>query len=613
MTESGPNAIPPPAVVPHRLLRTGPALLLLMGVSFLFNGYSLRGGFQLDEFYFLNMLREEPPPYSRWLGFWAVDEIPTLTNTWWFEGGGTKAFWRPLPALIIEGSIRVFGERAFPLHLLSVVLHGLVAGSVFLLMRRLSGRPLVALLAGLLFLSCEDLGMVVGWISTMTDLWCALFINLALLAHATWLSRRSPWTLAASLGALVCALLSKESAVIAPLALVLMTLLMPQGRDHEFARPASARGTGRITPFLRDWPSWAPAVAVLVAYLVTYKALGFGGLNTGMYIDPLSAPGRYLAHVVGQLPIMWLATLSPVPPSLPMFFPTAIVPLAALGAAAFFVWLAGLWLLRRSALVMWALAVYLLALLPQMATDAGERGLYLATVPASVLLALLLVRIRPLAQRLAPAEPPSTPVTRWVGWAVLLCVAVPGVILSIVWPLLYLRSAERPRHDAQTILPAVAARQPDYVFLLNTPGFMHTIFLSPIIEYYAERPLEARVLSSMNGVMQVARVDERSFILRADRKGWLTNLFAGMLRAPRPLRPGRVYDQGVMTATLLELSPDRRDVLAVQFTFRRPLDDQRTLFAYWDGTAFRKLDLLDLPLGEHQTLADTSDVWASMW
>ena len=80
-------------------------------MSFLFNGYYLRGGFQLDEFCILNILNEEPRPYSRWLGFWAVEETPTLTNTSWFECGGIKAFWRPLSALAIVGFIHTLSDR----------------------------------------------------------------------------------------------------------------------------------------------------------------------------------------------------------------------------------------------------------------------------------------------------------------------------------------------------------------------------------------------------------------------------------------------------------------------------------------------------------------------
>jgi 4-amino-4-deoxy-L-arabinose transferase-like glycosyltransferase len=221
-----------PPASPHRLLRTGPAIVLLVLMSFAYNWYYLTGGFQADDFYFLNMMRADPAPYSHWLGFWAADDIPALTNTWWFEGGDPGVFFRPLPSLIFEGSVRVFGERAFPLHFFSLLVHGLSAGVLFLLVRRLTGRPAPALLAGILFLSCEDHTIAVGWIATMTDLVCVLLVNLSLLAQAFWLRERKPWAICASLVALALAMLCKESAVVAPLAIVLMTLAMPRGRDE---------------------------------------------------------------------------------------------------------------------------------------------------------------------------------------------------------------------------------------------------------------------------------------------------------------------------------------------------------------------------------------------
>jgi hypothetical protein len=69
----------------------------------------------------------------------------------------------------------------------------------------------------------------------------------------------------------------------------------------------------------------------------------------------------------------------------------------------------------------------------------------------------------------------------------------------------------------------------------------------------------------------------------------------------------------MLRATFVELTPDRRDVLAVRFEIDRSLNDPGMLFVQWDGETFRPIDLGGLPVGESVTLADTSDVWASMW
>jgi hypothetical protein len=142
---------------------------------------------------------------------------------------------------------------------------------------------------------------------------------------------------------------------------------------------------------------------------------------------------------------------------------------------------------------------------------------------------------------------------------------------------------------------------------------MHTFYLHPIITFHAKPGLDVRVFSSMNGVMSVEHIDEDSFVLHADRKGWLTNFFAGALRALSPLEPGMIYEQDIFSATLVGLSRDRRDVLAVRFKLDRPLDFPSLLFMYWDGEVFRPIDLASLSPGQVVTLADTSDLWASMW
>ena len=419
--------------------------------------------------------------------------------------------------------------------------------------------------------------------------------------------------MAASLAAVVPALLSKESAVVAPLAMVFMTLLMPHGRDVRLPMLGAKSLQAHAAGFLRAWLSWVPAVLLVAVYLSAYRFLGFGGLSSGMYIDPISHPGRYATHLIEHLPVMWLATLSPVPPSLAMFMPETITLLAGAGAIAFVGWVAGLWSMRSSAFVAWAMALYIVALLPQMSTDASERCLYFPAIGSSILLALLILKIGPLARRLAPAAPRPPLLTRLTGWAALGFVLAPGIVLSTAMPFMYLPSFERPGNDAASILPHVQDRHPAHVLLLNTPGLFHTFYLGPVVEFRIPGHTDVRVLSSMNGVMSVERIDDRSFVLHADRKGWLTNVFAGMLRSSKPPKPGRVYRKGLFTATLAKMTRDGRDVLAVRFDMTEPLDNSSILFLQWDGETFRPIDLAALPVGKIVRLADTSDVWSSLY
>jgi hypothetical protein len=248
-----------------------------------------------------------------------------------------------------------------------------------------------------------------------------------------------------------------------------------------------------------------------------------------------------------------------------------------------------------------------------MAADASERALYFPMIGASILLALVVVQIPLIARRASSTVPCSSRITRLAGWALLVCVLIPGAVLSATMSVVYGFSFERPAEEAMSAVPHIVERDPEYVIVLNTSGPMQTFYLHPMIQYHGGLHLDVRVLSSMNAVVSVERTDERSLVLRADRAGWLTNMFAGMLRAPGRLEAGRVFQRGFMTASFAEMTSSGRDILAARFEFDRPLDDPRMLFLQWDGETFRSIDVTGLPVGLAFTLADTSDVWGSMW
>lgn len=586
------------------------ALVGLPVLAFLFNWPYLTGGFQADDIIFLNLLEQDPLPFSRWRGLWSTDDLPAFNNLWWKDPDFGGSFWRPLPSIVIEGSINLFGKNAFPLHFTSIVLHACVAVSLYLLVRALSSRHGLALLAGLFFVACEDHSMGVGWIATITDLLCVQFILLALLAHAGWLRRRRPVDLVFSLVLLAAAMACKETAAIAPVAMVLLTFFMPTGSDNgDFPWPKLGQ---RMARAIKDPLSWLPALLILFAYLAMYKGLRLGSMNSLMYMDPLAYPRDYLAHIVLHLPVMWLATLSPIPPSAAMFFPESLLPMALVGIAAFAAWLAALYPFRHRALALWALALYLVALLPQMGTDASERGLYFPMIPASILLAFAVLTIAPLARRTIPKPPPTPRWTRLAGWTAVLGILVPGIILSAIMPWTYLPSLSKPERELRTALPHIEEHQPEHILILNTSGFMLTLYTWDILNNLTDEPQDVWLLSAANGIFSLQRSGEAAFVIRTDRSGWLTNMFARLTRTEPELNPERRYEKPPFTASFLELTEDGSDVLAVQFELNRSLDDAGWLFLRWDGEGFEPLDIAAFELGETVALADTSDLWKAM-
>jgi hypothetical protein len=141
---------------------------------------------------------------------------------------------------------------------------------------------------------------------------------------------------------------------------------------------------------------------------------------------------------------------------------------------------------------------------------------------------------------------------------------------------------------------------------------MPTFYVGGIFEHHIGRPVPTRVLSGLNGMMSIERVDERTLILRTDRTGWLDNMFARIVRATPGFAVGQQYSNADFTATLERLTADTQDVLDVRFDFSRSLADPELLFLTWNGHHLVPINVALLAAGTRVPLADTSDVWKSM-
>ncbi len=133
--------------------RLGLLALILPGLALLLHGAYLVAPFAGDDVIWLNLIREgSAPPW--WRGLWSQSRLPCLTSLWWVGEIPPGGFWRPLPGLVLNVSLALFGEVALPLHLLSILLHGASAALLALLVTRLSTDPRLGFLAGLFFVAC---------------------------------------------------------------------------------------------------------------------------------------------------------------------------------------------------------------------------------------------------------------------------------------------------------------------------------------------------------------------------------------------------------------------------------------------------------------------------
>ena len=199
-----------------------------------------------------------------------------------------------------------------------------------------------------------------------------------------------------------------------------------------------------------------------------------------------------------------------------------------------------------------------------------------------------------------------------LGACLLFSVVLNVAYLSAIMPWSYAAQLDQPKRELEAAATLVRQTDPEAVYVLNTSGMFMTLYAGETLQYLVGRSLPVYPLSSANAVMQIQRISDRSFVLEADREGWLSNMFAKLARSRPELQTGREYKERDFTATLLELTPDRQDVLRVRFDFNAPLADSGKLLLTWDGHRFNAFDYGSLADGETRELADTSDVLAML-
>jgi len=177
-----------------------------------------------------------------------------------FTHAAADRFFRPLVFVLYAAQARIGGFNRDAWHALSLVLHSGVSLLVYVFARRRQLLHGPALAASLLFLLHGSRPEAVTWIAAQFDLWAALFFLLALLMF------EKGWPVA-SLAPLLLALLSKESAYVYPLTLLLMLRVdrVPVKRWPRLAGPSFLL---TIAVFLYRWR--------LVGGIGGYRDIGTG-------------------------------------------------------------------------------------------------------------------------------------------------------------------------------------------------------------------------------------------------------------------------------------------------------------------------------------------------
>jgi tetratricopeptide (TPR) repeat protein len=268
-----------------------------------------------------------------------------------------SGYYRPLFLLHLALDRALFGLSVDAHHLISLGWHLLCVGLLALLLRRLVG-DMPALLGAAFFALHPVQSETVALIAARNDSMAAALLLVALLALLP--ERVAPWRLAAAALATAAALMSKESAVLAPAFLLALDLA-------RWRRP-------------RGWMRYGALLLGVAAYagLRLWSGVGSAALPDPSELSTVAPRSLHIGAVYASL-ISWPWPLTPARhvdwlPPLSGLLLGGMLTIAAYGLGVFFA--------RKRALVLAGLALALLAFLPTLAATfdkglLGERYLYL--------------------------------------------------------------------------------------------------------------------------------------------------------------------------------------------------------------------------------------------
>lgn len=535
---------------------------------------SIGGGLIADDYYHRfrmvsqSELRDMLGP--RWDLFAFFDGDAERTRTmmemggvpWWTHPEIRAAFFRPLTVVTHWLDYTLWPDSAAMMHVQSVLWFGALALVVANCYRRMMGVTWAAALAALIYVIDDARGMPVGFIANRNALLATVFGVLSITAHDRW--RRGDWRIGA-IAAPFCfllALLSAEAGTGAAAYLFAHVLFLEPRRGW------------------KRWLALAPHAAVGLGWAATWRGLGYGVANMGLYTDPLREPLAFLAGGVVRAPTLLLGQWALPPSDIALM----LSPDDALAVA-----LVGVMTLVALAVVIgrrvdwnrangfWMLGM-LLALAPCCATFPSDRMLFFIGLGAFAILAQFLVGLFG-----GGPSVPASRTTRWVGCGLIaIHIAFAPILQSVRAAFPAGPSDVSERLTVRAPLDAGIAEQT--LVIVTAPSVLHAAYL-PMQRDFDGLPFpeRIRVLAPALPAATITRVDERTLVIRPER-GYIRFFFDRLFRSERfPMRVGDQVHLSDITVEVSTLTPDGRPD-EVAFRFAVPLEDKSLRWLAWvDG------------------------------
>jgi hypothetical protein len=290
---------------------------------------------------------------------------------WWTDSTIKGAFWRPITSITHWIDYHLWPENSIMMHLQNVLWYCLLCMAAGSLYRKFIPIAWVAGLAALLYAVDDTHATPVAFLASRNAIIAAVFGILAIYFHDCW--RRDGFKLGGVLGPglLALSLLSAEAGI---------GTCAYLGAYVFFVDEAKWR---------RRLISMIPYIGIVIVWRLVWLHLGYGIVNIGLYVDPVSEPLRYLLKAVERIPFLLAGQWTLLPSEIKIFVDLHIARFMLYIAIVFLVLLSVVFwpLLRKDRLArFWALGM-ILALLPICATFPSNRLLIFVSIGTMGLLA----------------------------------------------------------------------------------------------------------------------------------------------------------------------------------------------------------------------------------
>ena len=200
------------------------------------------------------------------------------------EALGVMRTYRPVRTLSYALDYWIWGENAFGFHLSNVLLHAAAVSLFFFLVRRITGKLLVSIVAAAIFAAHPLQTDAVSYISGRRDVLFALFYLAAFLSYLSYSSKRSIRSLAMFAVFWALGLMSKEMAVSLPAVIFLWNFCDLWGKQSGTGLRRAA-ATARAA-FIKDrWLYMLLAAAALGYALYMIFVWNASGRVTGEGVE----------------------------------------------------------------------------------------------------------------------------------------------------------------------------------------------------------------------------------------------------------------------------------------------------------------------------------------